>query len=204
MKSKIQLAIERLGFAGEGAGYSKKGHRNPIRDDTQNILTALAASHRPQTILELGTAHGLSALCFLRGYSDGHIITVEFDSETAENAQVLFNGLSEGNVSVLAQSSTEAIQERITQQFDMVFFDHEKGLYLKDLRNLEIKGLLKENCVIIADNVTDRLKECKPFIDYIGENFQHSIVPTECGLLVAQWTKARVENTPELALANQQ
>ena len=74
----------------------RHGWRNPIRSDTGPLLTALVTACAPERILEVGTAHGLSALYLAKGLhaaQSPRIDTIEFDVEVASAAQARFDRL---------------------------------------------------------------------------------------------------------------
>ena len=48
---------------------------------------------------------------------------------------------------------TKKIIPTLEHQFDLVFIDHWKDLYKRDLMAIEERGILKEGSVIFADNV---------------------------------------------------
>jgi predicted O-methyltransferase YrrM len=71
--------------------------------------------------------------------------------------------------------------------YDLVFFDAQKDHYYKQLKSLISKKLIGKGTLILADNVIDRQTECQPFLDWFKINeMEHQIIPTECGLLIAQ------------------
>ena len=50
--------------------------------------------------------------------------------------------------------------------FDLVFLDHWKDLYEKDLRLLESNGLLRPGTIVVADNV-GQLFGAEAYLDYV-------------------------------------
>lgn len=193
-KNKIEQLIKQLSWSGQGEAYEgrvKDGFRNPVRDDTQMLLTVLVAAKKPKRILELGTAHGLSGLCMLRGSATAELVTIEFDEPASKGAQGRFNEAGVGKRATChtgdagdAGDAGEVIKE-LDQKFDMVFIDHEKSLYLPHLQAAQEGGLLEDGCMVIGDNVIDREEECKEFVDYLQEHATTAIIPTECGLSVS-------------------
>ena len=66
------------------------------------------------------------------------------------------------------------------------FFDAQKSHYFQQLNLLIEKNLIQKGSVLLADNVIDRQEECHEFLNWFTENnINHTIIPTECGLLVA-------------------
>lgn len=192
MKIKIEREINILeSFSKKGESYTNSngsfGWRNPIRQDTGRILQSIVIAKNPKKILEIGTAHGLSALYLYLGKIDTNELvfdTIEFDSIVAKDTNERFNNL---NVSINIHSG-EAMEiiDNLNIKYDLVFFDAQKSHYFKQFNALLKKGLLGKDTLILADNVIDREDECKEFLEWFKTNkINHTIIPTECGLLVA-------------------
>jgi predicted O-methyltransferase YrrM len=174
----------------QGESYTNSegryGWRNPIRQDTGKILTSLVMAKNPQRILEIGTAHGLSTLYLVMGMknSKGVIDTIEFDAEVAESTQKRMDRLRVP-VSVL-EGDAEVVIGGLDGFYDIVFFDAQKNKYYDQLMALLKKGCIGPGTLVLADNVSDRREECLNFLTWFNENnIVHTIIETECGLLVA-------------------
>lgn len=183
----IEKVIARLeAMPKQGASYDQKGRhgwRNPIRADTGALLQSFVMARNPKRILEIGTAHGLSA-CYLGTHlKDGSLDTIEWDEETATEAQA---NLDEAgiNAKVYSGNALEVIPT-LPGTYQLVFLDANKDGYLEQFQLLRQHDLLDENCLILADNVIDREKECANFLEFM-QQFSPVIIPTECGLLVAR------------------
>jgi predicted O-methyltransferase YrrM len=186
MKEQVMSVIERVkGKGGESYDHEGHGHgwRNPIRDDTGEILRALVLAEHPSRIIEFGTAYGLSGLYLASGFNGngGSMVTIEFNPEVADVAQQNFNE-AQLPVQVLS-GKVEDVLRGLDGQFDMVFLDANKDGYLKQL--LAGQHLWHRGTVVVADNVTDRAEEMQDFLAYISK-FPHFTFNTQCGLLVAR------------------
>jgi len=181
--------LEELSKKGESYtnNYGSFGWRNPIRKDTGRIIQSLVISANPKAILEIGTAHGLSALYLYLGLkvNDGVIFdTIEFDVSVAEDTQERFDRLNVP-IKVHVGEALEVINS-LSYKYDLVFFDAQKNHYYNQLILLIEKKIIAKGTIILADNVIDRQDECKEFLDwFILNNVNHTIIATECGLLVA-------------------
>ena len=196
---RYQAVIERIQGKG-GESYadhvgSRKGFRNPIRRDTNDLLTALALAKQPQAVVEVGTAYGVSALCIAEGLVDGgRIVTFELSPEVAAEAQATFDEAGAPITAVAGKFEDvyEAAlhdaglngQPMIAPKVGMVFFDAEKSAYLTHLQLLE--PYLLPDALIVADNTIDRAEECRPFLEYLDEHYTVTTLGTECGLTVAR------------------
>lgn len=189
----VRLEIELLeSYSKQGESYAdakgRHGWRNPIRKDTGSLLQAITLAVAPSRILEIGTAHGLSALylaCGMSYKSESVLDTIEFDVAVASEAQLRMDRLSLP-VKVWTGEAMEVIRE-FTVPYDLVFFDAQKNQYYNQLQLLLERKLIGKGSVVLADNVTDRAEECQAFLDWFTlEQVAHFIIPTECGLLVAK------------------
>lgn len=190
MTERIRKEIEHLeSFSKRGESYSdgkgRYGWRNPIREDTGALLTGIVVAASPARILEIGTAHGLSALYLYSGMPAGGVLhTIEFDEAVAADTQRRMEAC-DAAVTVLCGEALQVIAG-LEGRYDLVFFDAQKDQYLPQLQALMAKGLAGPGTILLADNVIDRKAECGPFLDWIAENgLRHQVMPTECGLLVA-------------------
>ena len=164
------------------------GWRNPIRRDTGPLLAQAVAEQSSMRILEIGTAHGLSALHMMSGWPDiegRELHTIEWDKEVGNQAQELFNSL-ELPAEVYLGDAHEVIQQLSPGVFDLVFLDAQKSHYGAQWRMLVRRGMVGPGTILLADNVIDRKDECKELFDALSEQgLAYEIIPTECGLLKA-------------------
>lgn len=181
----LSNVISRLKGKG-GESYDDATHhgwRNPIRDDTGELLQALVIAKQPKWVLEIGTAYGLSGLYIASVLPKGSLMdTIEFDRNVAKEAQTNF--LEAGTtVDVHAGDALEVIPT-LPGKYDFVFLDANKSGYLPQLLALQNSDKLAKGCLVVADNTIDRETEMQDFLDYIAQ-FPHALIPTQCGLTVA-------------------
>lgn len=180
------------GYSKQGESYSdgndRFGWRNPIRQDTGDILRVLAMASQARRVLEIGTGHGLSTLYLAAGLAEDRnwqFDTIELDATVAASTQKRMDTLHLP-VRVCQGDAGQVIPGLQGVRYDLVFFDAQKSHYYDQLQALLSLGLIGEGTVVLADNVIDRQKECQPFLDwFVSEGIQHYILRTECGLLVA-------------------
>src|SRR3990167_9553909 len=125
--------IERLErMPKKGESYDHKGRHgwaNPIRSDTGPFLQAFAGLPGIRRILEIGTAHGLSA-CYLGSYG-AEVTTIEWDESRAKEAQSNFN---EAGVNALVlNGDAMQILPTLKGKFDLIFMDANKDGYLEQI-----------------------------------------------------------------------
>lgn len=173
-----------------------------LRTKSQERLVELVKIKNPKTILEFGTAVGVSAILMLNA-SNATIDTIEIDQERAHQAEKNFQSLNLANrANVLVGDAIvlcEQLQQR-NKKYDFVFLDSAKGQYVKLLPY--ILNLLNPGGVLVADNVLFRgyvygncpkrfktiSKRLKQFIENCKSEKQLKdveVINIEDGLLVA-------------------
>jgi predicted O-methyltransferase YrrM len=106
-----------------------------------------------KSVLELGTATGYSAIWIAEAVKEtgGKLITVEWEAETAEKAR---SNISEAGyseiVEVLQGDAARILPDFESAQFDLIFQDIEKEMYL-DLLDPCVR-VLRPGGLIIFDN----------------------------------------------------
>ena len=84
------------------------------------------------------------------------LISVEYDERRARIAREMIElaGLS-SVIKVIRSDSSSAIAElaRRGEVFDLVFLDHHKDLYLRDLKLMERTAVIRKGTILFADNV---------------------------------------------------
>lgn len=118
-------------------------------------------------VLELGAYCGYSAILFATKLgAGGRITSLEVGPESVEavRANLAHAGLAD-RVEVLLGDSAETIPT-LEGPFDLVFLDHWKDLYKRDLQALEAARLLRPGCLVVADNVGP-LFDPTEYLDYV-------------------------------------
>jgi catechol O-methyltransferase len=127
------------------------------------IVTKLIAEHQPKTMIELGSYIGYSTVLFaaaLRKNGGKEYISFEREPKFARVAEALVKlaGLDSIVRFVVGSSSEGLVKEQEAgrlNQVDMVFLDHYKPAYVKDLKILESMGAIQVGSVLAADNVIE-------------------------------------------------
>jgi catechol O-methyltransferase len=118
-------------------------------------------------VLELGAYCGYSAIMIADQLDpEGRVTSIEADpvSVRASRANVAYAGYAD-KVEVLEGLSSEVIHT-LDGVFDLVFLDHWKDLYERDLRLIEERGLLRAGSTVVADNVGE-LFGAGAYLDYV-------------------------------------
>ncbi|MDO4322661.1 MAG: O-methyltransferase [Lachnospiraceae bacterium] len=123
-----------------------------IRQDMQSFLKMLLAVHRPQKILEVGTAVGFSAILMAQNTEETcRITTIEKYEKRIPKARENFaaSGL-EARITLLEGDALEVMQS-LEDSYDMIFMDAAKGQYIHFLP--EALRLLRRGGILVSDNV---------------------------------------------------
>ncbi len=131
-----------------------------ILSETEEILGLLTGITRPERILEIGTAHGYSALFFAKKLPSARITTIERNPVMAEAAAAEFASRKEGERidfrtgdagEILAQLAEELSDADDTEKFDFVFIDAAKSHYREFFEAAE--KICTKDAVIACDNI---------------------------------------------------
>lgn len=135
--------------------YAKDNFVPILQDKSLELIETILEIKKPESILEIGTAIGYSALNFSRHLTEnGKIYTVELNPDTAQIAKNNIKSFNmEEKIHVIIGDGEQEMEKLVCENkvFDVVFIDAAKGQYVKYL-NLALK-LCKKGSVIIADNV---------------------------------------------------
>lgn len=150
-----------------------------IGDQKGEILDKAIKDSRAINILELGVYLGYSTIRILNNMMDNSKLTsIEANEKFAQIAKehIKISGLSKNHILKIGKSSD--LIPSLEEQYDFVFIDHWKDLYLKDLQLLEQFGLLKQGAWVFADNVV--LFNLEDYLDYVrsSPDFKSEFIPT--------------------------
>lgn len=129
------------------------------------LLELIVKMLRPQSILEIGTFTGYSALCMAAGLEEGATIdTCEVDDELQPLAQSFFDRSQHGHKINLHVGSALEIAPQLGKQFDMVFIDGDKREYPDYYRMLMDGDLVHSGSILLADNILWYGKVVQPVV----------------------------------------
>ena len=152
---------------------AKKEHLPSIGPLKGRIISDIVKKYKPASILEIGTLHGYSAILMGNLLPDdgGKLITIEIDRDLANIAikNIEKAGLS-CKIKVICDDAINVIPTLGGYKFDLVFLDAIKTQYLNYLKLLEGKNLLKEESIVVADNVILYESEMKDYLEYVRKS----------------------------------
>jgi len=116
------------------------------------LLAMISKMTQPQSILEIGTYTGYSALCLAEGLRpDGKLITIDRNEEIASRVRAYFALSPWQHQLELVIADAKAFIPTLDEVFDLVFIDADKAGYQAyfDL----VVDKVRAGGIIIADNV---------------------------------------------------
>ncbi|MCM8567914.1 O-methyltransferase [Gramella jeungdoensis] len=116
------------------------------------VLSLLSKMKMPESILEIGTYTGYSALCLAEGLTkDGTLHTIDMNEELYDFQKKYFDSSEySSQIKQYLGDATEIIPE-IDTKFDLVFIDADKPNYPKYFELVIDK--MKPGGIILSDNV---------------------------------------------------
>ncbi|UTG99251.1 O-methyltransferase [Macrococcoides canis] len=129
-----------------------KDHDVPIMDKISvEFVKQLIRIHKAQSILEIGTAIGYSALHFASVNSDVHVTTIERNEEMYNIALQNFEAFHTNQIRPVYKDALEAFHDVNDMQYDILFIDAAKA---QSMKFFELYSpLVKQGGLIITDNI---------------------------------------------------
>ena len=122
-----------------------------LMDDTLETIKEILQKENPTKILEIGTAVGYSASCFIKYAPNAIVDTIELDEARAQEATQNVKKIGiEDKVNIFIGNAVD-ILPTFEGEYDIIFIDANKGKYPIFLA--EGIRLAKNGGIIIADNI---------------------------------------------------
>ena len=147
------LIPERTGLLKEIEDYAEREHVPIMEPEGIEVLLQFLRIQRPQSILELGTAIGYSAIRMAETLPNVRIVTIERIEKRIQAAKANFAKSGSGDrITLIESDALEAFPNvKDHAPFDLIFVDAAKGQYRRFFELYE--PLLKQDGIIITDNV---------------------------------------------------
>ena len=184
-----------------------------IFTETEEILSLLIGLTHPDKILEIGTAHGYSALFFAKKLPDARIVTIERNPVMIEAAAAEFASRKEGErIDFRTGDASEILNGLVcdladadeSEKFDFVFIDAAKSHYRDFFEAAE--KICTKDALIVCDNILlsgwileaegkdakrhrTSIKYMKKFLEYIRqrEDLEVSVLTGADGLAIIRF-----------------
>jgi len=117
-------------------------------------LDAAVSLRKPDTALEFGTQLGYSAIRIARLLPEGgHLWTIEPNPDNANlaEANIEHTGLA-SRITVL-RGTFDDVWKDVPCPVGLIFLDHSRAAYLRELKGLERWGYVTAGTVVVADNI---------------------------------------------------
>lgn len=148
--NKLKLSKELIELR---KNYKEKGVPSAL-EETLNELTLHLSIKQPKSILEIGTATGISGIAMLETCKTAYLTTIEKDEASFEEAKINFEKFAvSSKVKQFLGDAGEYINF-FDEKFDFIFLDGAKSRYVDYL--YDIKRLMNNGAVLFADNVLFR------------------------------------------------
>ena len=132
--------------------YARENYVPIIRKEMESFLKVLIQMKQPQSILEVGTAIGYSALFMSECMpKDCHITTIENYEKRIPIAKDNFKKYKKEEKITLLEGDAMEILPKLQGKFDFIFMDAAKGQYIHFLP--ELVRLLPVGGILLSDNV---------------------------------------------------
>lgn len=139
-------------FLNEIEKYALETQVPIVRKATQSLLKFLLAFAKPESILEVGTAIGFSALLMSEYGPEGcHITTIEKYEKRIPIARENFKRAHKEDQITLLEGDAAEILKGLNGSYDLIFMDAAKGQYLNFLP--DVLRLLGPGGLLVSDNV---------------------------------------------------
>lgn len=124
----------------------------PVADEeTLHFLLLTLKMQRPKSILEIGSAVGLSGVAMLQACPDAKLTTIELEEERFIEAKENFAKFGVENRVRAYLGDAGEILSMMDGTFDFVFLDGPKAQYEKYL--FDLKRLMRKGAVLFSDDV---------------------------------------------------
>jgi len=132
--------------------YARENHVPIVQPEVAKLLTVLGCIHRPERILEVGTAIGYSAI-LLAGIlrPGGKIDTIERYELMIERAKENIGKAGLGDTINIIPGDALEVLKCLDKRYDMIFLDAAKGQYPEFLP--ECLRMLSRGGLLVSDNV---------------------------------------------------
>ena len=120
-------------------------------DETLGFLDICVKMAKPQKILEIGTAVGVSGLTMLFSCPSAHLTTIEVNQAFAYEAEGNFAKAHMGDRATVMVGDAARILPTLKDEYDFIFLDGPKVQYIKYLPQL--KRLLSHGGTLFSDDI---------------------------------------------------
>jgi predicted O-methyltransferase YrrM len=159
----------------------------PISAQGGNLLYSLVRASRPETVVEFGTSHGISAIYLAAAITDngtGHVLGTELSAAKVAAARAnLAEAGVDAAVTILAGDARDTLAG-VPGPIGLLLLDGWKDLCLPVLRLLEDR--LAPGALVVADDIT--FASMSSYLAYVrepGSGYVNVTFPVEDGMEIS-------------------
>ena len=180
---KMNKAIDILSLLDE---MGKKQFMPSIGPIKGKIISDIIRDYKPKKILEIGSLYGYSAILIanvMSGYDDDDdikVVTIEIDKSNGDIAKGNIKDAELLNRIELITGDALEVIPKLGYKFDLLFLDAAKDQYLQYLKLSEEANIIKNDAIIIADNVGISKNEMIDYLEYVRNsgNYKSKTIET--------------------------
>ena len=172
----------------------------PVSEGTAALLTVLAATSAPATVVEIGTGTGVSGTALMRGLPSSAVLTtVDSDAEALRAAREAFAeaGHPANRTRMITGRSRTVLPRLSSHSYDMVLIDADHASLMFHLE--QAARLLRSGGLLIVNDALDRDRVPRPAVREAStlaarqmgravredEQWLSALTPTGTGVLLA-------------------
>lgn len=172
----------------------------PVSEGTAALLTVLAATSAPATVVEIGTGTGVSGTALMRGLPSSAVLTtIDSDAEALRAAREAFAeaGHPANRTRMITGRSRTVLPRLSSHSYDMVLIDADHASLMFHLE--QAARLLRSGGLLIVNDALDRDRVPRPAVREAStlaarqmgravredEQWLSALTPTGTGVLLA-------------------
>ncbi len=163
------------------------------------IISDIIRDYKPKKILEIGSLYGYSAILIanvMSGYDDDDdikVVTIEIDKNNGDIAKGNIKDAELLNRIELITGDALEVIPKLGYKFDLLFLDAAKDQYLQYLKLSEEANIIKNDAIIIADNVGISKNEMIDYLEYVRNSGKYKSKTIETTLEYSKDVRDAIE-----------
>jgi predicted O-methyltransferase YrrM len=193
---KMNKAIDILSLLDE---MGKKQFMPSIGPIKGKIISDIIRDYKPKKILEIGSLYGYSAILIanvMSGYDDDDdikVVTIEIDKSNGDIAKGNIKDAELLNRIELITGDALEVIPKLCYKFDLLFLDAAKDQYLQYLKLSEEANIIKNDAIIIADNVGISKNEMIDYLEHVRNSGKYKSKTIETTLEYSKDVRDAIE-----------
>jgi predicted O-methyltransferase YrrM len=163
------------------------------------IIADIIREYKPKKILEIGSLYGYSAILMASvmssydGDDDIKVVTIEINKNNGSIAKGNIKDAELLNKIELITGDALEVIPKLGYKFDLLFLDAAKDQYLQYLKLSEEINIIKNDSIIIADNVGISKNEMMDYLEYVRNSGKYKSKTIETTLEFSKDVRDAIE-----------